>query len=114
MKGRLIIHLGLEPFVRRNHRVWYNGTMYQKKKPVVAFDVIDLAVELDWTSGIGQVALMNKNFQIAIIKALLLKMKNEREVKTSWYGIICEEESQGLVKWDNVPEEKTSCCFRRH
>jgi hypothetical protein len=60
--------------------------MYQKKKPVVAFDVIDLAVELDWTSGSGQVALMNrmksqKNFQIAIIKALLLKMKNERRQK---------------------------------
>jgi hypothetical protein len=55
MKGRLK-HLGLDPFVRRNHRVWYNGTMYQKKKPVVAFDVIDLAVELDWTSGSAQVA----------------------------------------------------------
>jgi hypothetical protein len=42
--------------------------MYQKKKTVVTFDVIDLAVELDWTSGSGQVALMtecrvNQNFQ---------------------------------------------------
>jgi hypothetical protein len=34
--------------------------LYQKKTPVVAFDVIDLAVELDWTSGSGQVALMNR------------------------------------------------------
>jgi hypothetical protein len=56
--------------VRRNHRVWYNGTKYQKKKTVVAFDVIDLAVELDWTSGSGKVALMteytvNQNFQLA-------------------------------------------------
>jgi hypothetical protein len=59
MKGRLL-HLGLEPFVWRNHRVWYNGTMYQKKKPVVAFDIIDLAVELDWTSGSALVALMNR------------------------------------------------------
>ncbi len=57
---REVKHLGLELFVRRNHRVLYNGTMYQKKKPVVAFDVIDLAVELDWTSGSGQVALMNR------------------------------------------------------
>jgi hypothetical protein len=31
--------------------------MYHKKKPVVAFDVIDLAVGLDWTSGSGQVML---------------------------------------------------------
>jgi len=46
--------------VRRNHRVWYNGTMYQKKKPVIAFDVIDLAVELDWTSGSALVELMNR------------------------------------------------------
>ncbi len=46
--------------MRRNHRVWYNETMYQKKKQVVTFDVIDLAVELDWTSGSGQVALMNR------------------------------------------------------
>ena len=56
--------------MRRNHRVWYNGTMYQQKKPVVAFNVIDLAVELDWTSGSGKVALMteyrvNQNFQLA-------------------------------------------------
>jgi hypothetical protein len=43
--------------VRRYHKVWYVETMYQKKKPVVAFDVIDLAVELDWTSGSGQVML---------------------------------------------------------
>jgi hypothetical protein len=34
--------------------------MYQKKKPLVAFNVIDLAVELDWTSGSSQVALMNR------------------------------------------------------
>jgi hypothetical protein len=73
MKGRLIIHLGLEPFVRRNHRVWYNGTMYQKKKPVVAFDVIDLAVELDWTSGSGQVALMNRMKSQSKLSTCILK-----------------------------------------
>ncbi len=50
----------MELFVRRNHRVWYNGKMYQKKTTVVAFYVIDLAVELDWTSGSDQVALMNR------------------------------------------------------
>jgi hypothetical protein len=76
--------------------------MYQEKKPVVALDVIDLAVELDWTSGSGQVALMteyivNQNFQLAFGKALLFKMQNERKVKKSWFGTICEEISQGLV-----------------
>jgi hypothetical protein len=72
MKGRLI-HLGLEPFVRRNHSVWYNGTMYQKKKPVVAFDVIDLAVELDWISGSGLVALMNRMQSQSKLSTCILK-----------------------------------------